>query len=190
MHYRSKSIKDYPEIAFGIFFCKKYSQPIFFAQTQEILTVPIETGKTQEITENVGIIQPQKSRKKTKIRRNLTNTIIENAENLKNHKNILQVPEVIATNKLLIEKRIGKVSENSPPICPSPINKKTSAFENLMKKVRAVSDEPAPKPKESSENLNIEPDEDFFIDSYKKSSLLFGFSSDQKSTSLAELTED
>ncbi|OMJ80359.1 hypothetical protein SteCoe_15948 [Stentor coeruleus] len=190
IHYRSKSTKDYPEITFGVFFCKKYSQPIFFAQTQEIPTVPIETEKTEETTEIVGIIQPPKSRKKTKIRRNLANTIIENAENLKTQKHMVQVPEIIATNKLLMEKRIGKPSVNSPLVCPSPVNEKNSTFENPMKKVRAVSDDPAPKPKESSESLSVEPEEDFFIDSYKKSSLLFGFSSDQESASLAELTED
>lgn len=190
IHYRSKSIKDYPEITFGIFFCKKYSQPIFFAQAQEIPAAPIETEKSEEIIETVGVIQTLKSRKKTKIRRNLANTIIENAENLKAHKHVVQVPEVIATNKLLIEKRTGKASVNSPPVCPSPVNEKILVFENPMKKVRAVSDDPAPKPKESSESLSVEPEEDFFIDSYKKSSLLFGFSSDQESTSLAELTED
>jgi hypothetical protein len=160
-HYKSKSSKDLPEISIGRYFSKKYSQPIFFTQKELIPIQPepvkVETSSVIEINDTV---QPIKSKKKVKIRRNLVNTVIQKAEDVKLTKNTQQLPEVIATNKLLIDKKIKR-----PP-----------------------SDDPAPKPKEIIKV--IDPDEDFYIDSYKTNNILFGGISDRESVSLAELTQD
>ena len=54
---------------------------------------------------------------------------------------------------------------------------------------KTVSDDPAPKPLETSKSAT-EWDEDFYIDSYKTRSILFGGMNDKESIGLAELTQD
>ena len=135
---------------------------MFLAQQENTVPSP-EIIIVRETVSNIDIsevVQPVKNRKKVKIRRNLANAIVQKAEGSKNSKNLVQLPEVIANNKLLIEKKIR----------------------------RNKADEPAPTPKEITKST--EPDEDFYIDSYKMHNVLFGGISDRESCGLGELTQD
>ena len=162
VRFRAKSSREFSDIPVGRYFLRKYSQPMFLAQQENTVPSP-EIIIVRETVSNIDIsevVQPVKNRKKVKIRRNLANAIVQKAEGSKNSKNLVQLPEVIANNKLLIEKKIR----------------------------RNKADEPAPTPKEITKST--EPDEDFYIDSYKMHNVLFGGISDRESCGLGELTQD
>lgn len=159
LHFKILRTRNYSEVYPVRFFCKKYSQPIFLTREEEPLEEPAKVLENQEITEKVSV-PVNKSRKKVKVRRNIVNTVIQKAEDLKGTKNITALPEIFATNQFLL-------------------NKKTKIHK---------SDDPAPNPKETTQST--ETDEDFFIDSYKMTNVLFGGNTIRDSYELSELTQN
>lgn len=158
IHNKAKSTKDAHDIVTFRYFCKKYSQPIFFSNQETVVQTEPEVLSTPQVIE-AEVVQAAKGKKKAKVKRNLTSIIQKAETGKKNGKAVAVLPEIIATNRFLLEKK-KKIIEVSKEIEP-----------NETEKV-------------------VENDDDFYIDSFKTSNILFGGLSDRESTSLAELTQD
>ena len=156
---RAKSTKDIHDLVIFKYFCRKYSQPIYFSSQETPIQPEPEVKQTPQVVEP-EIVQVAKGKKKFKVKRNLDNLVQKAETGKKNGKLPAVVPEIIATNKFLLEKKKKLMDTNNKDPLPQVIEK------------------PA------------ENDDDFYIDSYKTSNILFGRLSDRESISLAELTQD
>ena len=156
---RAKSTKDIHDLVIFKYFCRKYSQPIYFSSQETPIQPEPEVKQTPQVVEP-EIVQVAKGKKKFKVKRNLDNLVQKAETGKKNGKLPAVVPEIIATNKFLLEKKKKLMDTNHKDPLPQVIEK------------------PA------------ENDDDFYIDSYKTSNILFGRLSDRESISLAELTQD
>ncbi|OMJ78552.1 hypothetical protein SteCoe_21615 [Stentor coeruleus] len=171
LRYKARSSKDETQFILQQYFCKNYSQPILFTSQPEIVVMP--NIQTQEIAEKIitPILEIPKNeetaedvvvkiKKRQKIKRRLLN-VIQSSEAAKELKKKSQAqPEIIATNKLLV----GKTQK------ALDLSHSNSLTENGER--------------------DIQSDDDFYIDCYKTSNLLFAGYNDRESFSLAELTQD
>ncbi|OMJ71855.1 hypothetical protein SteCoe_29826 [Stentor coeruleus] len=171
LRYKAKSSKDETQFILQKYFCKNYSQPILFTSQSETVVVP--NIQTQEIVEKITtpILEIPKNeetvedvvvriKKRQKTKRRLLN-VIQSSETVKElKKKSTAQPEIIATNKLLVGKT-QKVLD---------LSHSNSLTENGER--------------------DIHSDDDFYIDCYKTSNLLFAGYNDHESFSLAELTQD
>lgn len=168
---KSKSSKDHCQFIYQQYFYKKYSQPIFLNKTYENphtstqKNIENPSSPTPPIVQNmtsqdIAMDQSSKTKKKQKIKRRLT-TIMQSTEDRMVMKKKMQIqPDVIANNKLLI----GKMVKNNE------FSHSSSLTENGEREVKR--------------------EDDFYIDYYKTSNLMFAGYSDRESCSLAELTQD
>ena len=159
VHCKAKSTKDIHDLVIFKYFCRKYSQPIYFSCEEKCIKTESEVKLTPLVVEP-EIVEVAKGKKKFKVKRNLTNLVQKAETGKRNGKAHIVVPEIIATNKLLLEKKKKLMDANHKGSQPQAVEKAT------------------------------ENDDDFYIDSYKTSNVLFWRFSDRESISLAELTQD
>ncbi|OMJ95819.1 hypothetical protein SteCoe_715 [Stentor coeruleus] len=168
---KSKSSKDYCLFIYQQYFYKKYSQPIFLNKQQNNSFMPTQKNienlltPTPPIVQNIishdnPIDQNLKIKKKQKIKRRLTTIVQSTEDRIVMKKKIQTQPDIIANNKLLM----GKVVNNIE------LSHSTSLTENGEREIHS--------------------DDDFYIDYYKTSNLMFAGYSSHESCSLAELTQD
>jgi hypothetical protein len=133
-----------------------------FTTNEEIIQAPEKQVK--EIYNEPAPAPVKKIRKNFKVSKNLTN-VVQASEYEKKQTRVM--PEVIATNKFLMDK-----------------NKKSKRIKHFNSMVEE---------KDKSEFQDIEADQDeddFFIDAYKNTNRLFAACVERESYSLAELTQD
>ena len=159
-----RTTKDVNSAVFQQYFCKKYSQPIMFTTAEEIIQVPEKQVK-EVLNEPAPAPAPvKKIRKNFKVSKNLAN-VVQASELEKKQTRVM--PEVIATNKFLVDR-----------------NKKS-------KRIQHFNSLPEEKDKSAFQDLEADQEEDdFFIDAYKNTNRLFAACVEQESHSLAELTQD
>lgn len=207
LRYKAKSSKDETQFILQQYFCKTYSQPILFTSQPEIVVVPniqtqeiaqkittpiLEIPKNEETIEDVVV----KIKKRQKIKRRLLN-VVQSSEAAKKLKKKSQAqPEVIATNKLLV----GKEKSKNIVLASIKTIEKLKKAKNLKKysilnifytgKTQEALDLSHSNSLTENGERDIQSDDDFYIDCYKTSNLLFAGYNDRESFSLAELTQD